>query len=159
LNVDFVNLGFSGNGLGEPEVARAVAEIEASCYVLDFGANHKTFTEMREAYAPFLDCLRARHPATPVVVVTLLHTSRENRIPAIGEEWPQRRQFIEQLVRQRIKAGDKALYLVDGAKLLGQNPDDGLVDGCHPNDLGFYRMAEGLTPVLSKALHLRPATP
>ncbi|MBI3210502.1 MAG: hypothetical protein HYZ37_16580, partial [Candidatus Solibacter usitatus] len=30
LNVDFVNLGFSGNGKGEAEVARAVAAIDAS---------------------------------------------------------------------------------------------------------------------------------
>ena len=62
LNIDFVNLGFSGNGLGEPEVARAVAEIDAAGFVLDFGANHKTGEAMREAYAPFLDAVRARHP-------------------------------------------------------------------------------------------------
>jgi lysophospholipase L1-like esterase len=155
LNLDFVNLGFSGNGLGEPELARAVAEIDASCYVLDFGANHKTFEAMREVYAPFLDYVRAQHPATPIVVMTLLHTSRENRIPSLGKEWPERRQFIEQLVRGRIKAGDKKLYLVDGAKLLGATPDDAFVDGGHPNDLGFYWMAEGLAPTMRKALKLR----
>lgn len=154
LNLDFVNLGFSGNGLGEPEVARAVAEIAASCFVLDFGANHKTFAALRAVYAPFLDYLRAQHPATPIVVMTLLHTSRENRIPSLGKEWPERRRFIEQLVRERIKAGDKKLYLVDGAKLLGPTPDDGLVDGGHPNDLGFYWIAEGLAPTLRKALKL-----
>ncbi|MDB6025408.1 MAG: hypothetical protein JWM68_1631 [Verrucomicrobiales bacterium] len=155
LNFDFVNLGFSGNGLGEPEVARAVAEIDASCYVLDFGANHKTFESMREVYAPFLDYIRAQHPTTPIVVMTILHTSRENRIPTLGKEWPERRQFIEKVVRERIKSGDKKLYLVDGAKLLGSTPDDCFVDGGHPNDLGFYRMAEGLTPPLRKVLKLR----
>lgn len=155
LNLDFVNLGFSGNGLGEPEVARAVAEIDASCYVLDFGANHKTFAAMREVYAPFLDHIRARHPATPIIVMTLLHSSREHRIPSLGIEWPERRKFIAQLVRERVQAGDRKLYLVDGAKLLGPTPDDGLVDGVHPNDLGFYWMAEGLAPTLRRALNLR----
>lgn len=155
LNIDFVNLGFSGNGLGEPAVARAVAEIDASCYVLDFGANHKTFEAMREVYAPFLDYIRAQHPTAPIVVMTLLHTSRENRIPSLGVEWPERRQFIEKVVRDRIKAGDQNLYLVDGATLLGSTPDDAFVDGGHPNDLGFYWMAEGLIPTMRQALKLR----
>lgn len=154
LNIDFVNLGFSGNGLGEPEVARSVSEIDASCYVLDFGANHKTFEAMREVYAPFLDYIRTQHPTTPIIVMTLLHTSRENRIPSLGKEWPERREFIEKLVRERVKAGDKKLYLVDGATLLGPKPDDAFVDGGHPNDLGFYWMAEGLTPTIRKALKL-----
>jgi lysophospholipase L1-like esterase len=155
LNIDFVNLGFSGNGLGEPEVARAVAEIDAACFVLDFGANHKTFDAMREVYAPFLEHIRARHPKTPIVVVTLLHTSREKRIPSLGADWRQRRQFIEGIVREQIKAGDNRLYLVDGGLLLGRAPDDCLVDGSHPNDLGFSRMAEGLRPVIGKALNLK----
>ena len=155
LNIDFVNLGFSGNGLGEPEVAQAVAEIDAACFVLDFGANHKTFDAMREVYAPFLDHIRKRHPRAPIVVMTLLHTSRENRIPGFATDWRERRQFIEGVVRERIKAGDRNLYLVDGAKLLGPAPDDCLVDGGHPNDLGFYRMAEGLLPTIRKALKLK----
>lgn len=42
LNFDFVNLGFSGNGLGEPALAEATAEIDAACYVVDFWANPTT---------------------------------------------------------------------------------------------------------------------
>jgi len=155
LNLDFVNLGFSGNGLGEPEVARAVAEIDASCFVLDFGANHKTGEAMREVYAPFLDAVRAQHPTTPIIAVTPLYTSREERIPNFKTDWQERREWIRRVVRERIKRGDKNLYLVDGAGLLGSNPGDGLVDGGHPNDLGFYRMAEGLAPTLRRALKLR----
>jgi len=39
LNADFVNLGFSGNGLGEPALAEAIGELDPSCIVLDFWAN------------------------------------------------------------------------------------------------------------------------
>ena len=155
LNIDFVNLGFSGNGLGEPEVASAVAEIDAACFVLDFGANHKTGEEMRKAYAPFLDTVRAKHPHTPIVVMTPLYTTREERIPSLRLDWQQRREHISQVVRERIHAGDKQLLLVDGARLLGPNPGDGFVDGGHPNDLGFQWMADGLTPVLRRALRLK----
>jgi GxxExxY protein len=155
LNIDFVNLGFSGNGLGEPEVAAAVTEIDASCFVLDFGANHKTGVEMRKVYAPFLDAVRARHSQTPIVVMTPLYTAREERIPSLKLDWQQRREYISQVVDQHVRAGDTNLFLVDGARLLGPTPGDGLVDGGHPNDLGFQWMADGLQPVLRKALRLR----
>jgi lysophospholipase L1-like esterase len=159
LNLDFVNLGFSGNGLGEPELARAVSEIDSSCYVLDFGANHRTFDAMREVYAPFLDTIRHNHPSTPIVVMTPLYTSREKRSQSLGLDWIARRKFIEQVVRERQKAGDKKLFVVDGATLLGSAPDDGLVDGGHPNDLGFYRMAENLAPTFKKVLGLSTEKP
>jgi lysophospholipase L1-like esterase len=158
LNVDFVNLGFSGNGLGEPELARAVCEIDASCYVLDFGANHKTFEAMTNVYAPFLDAVRHAHPTTPIVVMTPLYTSREKRMASLGLDWSARRKFIEGLVRERQKAGDQKLFVVDGANLLGTTPDDGLVDGGHPNDLGFYWMAQNLAPEFKKVLG-RACTP
>src|SRR5208337_1165933 len=54
LNIDFVNLGFSGNGMGEPEMAQAVAHIDAACYVLDFAQNNRTVESLEKVYAPFL---------------------------------------------------------------------------------------------------------
>ena len=47
LNIDFVNLGFSGAGKGEPEVARMVAEIDASAFVFDFAQNNRTAASLR----------------------------------------------------------------------------------------------------------------
>ena len=61
LDADFVNLGFSGNGLGEPELARAVAGIDASCFVLDFAQNNPTIESLAQNYAPFL----RDHPRRP----------------------------------------------------------------------------------------------
>src|SRR2546423_11395414 len=115
LNIEFVNLGYSGNGLGETELARAISEIDASGYVLDFGANHKTGAAMREVYEPFLDIVRKQHPSTPIVVMTPLYTSRELRLASLKTDWHERREFIEQVVRKRISGGDTHLFLVDGA--------------------------------------------
>ena len=52
--------------------------------------------------------------------------------------------------------GDRLLTLVEGTTLLGPNRLDGLVDGAHPNDLGFQWMADGLAPHLAKVLGLPP---
>ena len=154
LDIDFVNLGFSGNGLGEPEVARAVAEIDAACFVLDFGANHKTLEEMQKAYGPFLDILRASHPTTPILVLSPIYTVREARSDTFEQDWQKRRAYLRETVKQRRKSGDKHIGFVEGTDLLGPSRRDGLVDGSHPNDLGFHWMAEGLAPYLQEVLKL-----
>jgi len=53
-----------------------------------------------------------------------------------------------------IAEGDKNLSLIEGYSLLGPNEVDGLVDGSHPNDLGFQLMADRLAPVIARTLRL-----
>lgn len=150
LNVDFVNLGFSGNGKGEPVVAGMTAEIDGAAFVLDFAGNNPTVESLKEVYAPFLETVRAKHPNTPILAVTAIARANEDaRSRAM-------RQHIREVVSAKIAAGDKLLTLVDGLSLLGPNQLDGLVDGGHPNDLGFQWMAEGLAPHIAKVLQLPP---
>src|SRR6185312_8942658 len=78
LNADFVNLGFSGNGKGEPEMARTVAGIDASYFVLDFAQNNPTVESLMQVYAPFVDTIRSKHPQTPILVVTPIYSARES---------------------------------------------------------------------------------
>jgi hypothetical protein len=152
LNLDIVNLGFSGNGKGEPELARAVASIGASCYVLDFAQNNPTVDSLRQVYAPFLETVRSAHPDTPVLVVTPIYASHESWSRDARLEGM--RELIRQVAAQRIAAGDRHLEIVEGTDLLGPSRGDGLVDGTHPNDLGFQWMAEGLASRIGKMLGL-----
>ena len=47
------------------------------------------------------------------------------------------------------------VWLVDGAGMFADTEADACtVDGCHPNDLGFYRMYRALLPVLAGCLEL-----
>jgi lysophospholipase L1-like esterase len=154
LNADFVNLGFSGNGLGEPELARAVASIDAASYVMDFAQNNPTVESLTQAYAPFLEAIRAQHPETPILVITPIYSAREawsrdSRLEGM-------RELIRQVAARRIAAGDRHIEIVEGTDLLGPSRGDGLVDGTHPNDLGFEWMAEGLGGRLAKMLGLSP---
>ena len=52
-------------------------------------------------------------------------------------------------------AGDKNVYFVDGETFFGDE-DRHLctIDRCHPNDLGFYRMAKTILPVMKKMLDI-----
>jgi hypothetical protein len=151
LDIDFVNLGFSGAGKGEPDVAAAVAAIDASCFVLDFAGNNVTVASLREVYGPFIDTLRRAHPAIPILSISPIYSTREI---TGSTEHEGMREHIRQVVSQRIAAGDRNLQLVEGTDLLGPSRGDGLVDGSHPNDLGFQWMAEGLAPRLRRILGL-----
>ena len=52
-----------------------------------------------------------------------------------------------------VAAGDKKVYFIDGETFYGET-DRNLcaVDNCHPNDLGFFRMANTIRPVLKEML-------
>lgn len=152
LNADFVNLGFSGNGLGEPELARAVADIDASVYVLDFAQNNPTVESLAQAYAPFIEAIRGKHAETPILVITPIYAaheswSRDARLEGM-------RELIRRVAAAKIAAGDRHIEIVEGTDLLGPTRGDGLVDGTHPNDLGFQWMAEGLAARIGKVLGL-----
>jgi hypothetical protein len=47
---------------------------------------------------------------------------------------------------------------VPGDALLGRDGDD-TVDGTHPTDLGFLRMADALEPAVRRAVESRPPPP
>lgn len=153
LNLDYVNLGFSGNGLGEPELARATAEIDASMFVFDFAQNNRTVESLRQNYEPFLNTVREKHPDTPILVITPIGNARET-LSATKTELEGMRELIRGIASKHIAAGDRHLQVVEGTDLLGFDRMDGVVDGTHPNDLGFWWMAEGLAPRVKKIFGL-----
>lgn len=159
LNLDFVNLGFSGNGKGEPELANALAEIDAACYVLDFAVNNAYADSLKKVYGPFLDILRKKRPEVPIIAITPIFFTREFALSDDNQTNNEMRDVIKYEVAKRIAAGDKKLIYVEGTDLLGHDLADGLVDGVHPNDLGFQAMADRLMPTLIQVLGLAHTEP
>ena len=69
LNREAINLGFSGNGQLDLEIAELMAEIDAGVFVLDFVPN-VTVEQMETKMIPLLPHpARAAHPDTPIVFV------------------------------------------------------------------------------------------
>jgi hypothetical protein len=148
LNRPFVNLGFSGSGKGEPEVARSVAEIpDPACYVLDYEGNAGDGL-LEQTLGTFIGILREAHPETPVLVVSKVRMARDHFSPAAIRTCEEKREFQRRAVEERRAAGDEHIHFLDGGGLLGRDFDECTVDGVHPTDLGFWRIAKGLAPVL-----------
>lgn len=154
LNLDFVNLGFSGNGLGEPAVAEALSEIQASCFVLDHWAN-PSVEVYRAAMPRFVEILRLKHARTPILVVGPYFFPAESVSKETKTSQDEKRRFARGFVEQRRRQGDRWISFVDGLDMISENEADGLVDGVHANSIGFRACAEGLEPHLRKALGIR----
>jgi hypothetical protein len=150
LNVPVINLGFSGNGKMEPEVAELIAEIDASVYVMDCLPNC-TATEVTERTAPLVAILRKARPMTPIVLVedrtyadAFLVTARENRNTSA-------RAALKAEYEKLVGSGDKNLHYIRGDTLLGTDGED-TVDGSHPTDLGFVRQADAMEKILAPVI-------
>lgn len=156
LNLDYVNLGFSGNGKGEPEIAAAVTELDGAAFVLDFAQNCDSVEALEAVYRPFIATIRACHPRTPMICVTPIFTTSELWSDAAQARLAGMRQVVRDAVIAAQLRGDAAITLVEGPTLLGPGEQEGLVDGGHPNDLGFQRMADRLAPTVAKVLGLHP---
>lgn len=144
LDVPVINLGFSGNGQMEPELADLLAELDPAAYVLDALWN-MTPEMVTERTAPFVRKLRAAHPDTPIVLVE--DCTIRNNIPTTKGK------LLRGIFEQLKQEGVKGLYFISAEGMMG--PDDqGTVDGCHPTDLGFMYQAEvfvrELKPIFGK---------
>lgn len=155
LNVEFVNLGFSGSGKGEPEVARTIASIpDPQMLVLDYEANAMGTEKYGASLPVFVEILRAKHPTVPLLIVSRIQLTSQQISAAKRADAEARRAFQQGLVDKRRAAGDRAIEFFDGLTLLGDDWDECTVDGSHPTDLGFARMAYGLEPAFRRMLKL-----
>jgi lysophospholipase L1-like esterase len=142
-----INLGFSGNGQAEPEMARLLAELDPAVYVLDCMANmDPKLTTERMDY--MVRTLRAKHPQTPIVVVECLRFQNEDDVEQNRTAMAMRTAAMK-IAYDRLSAGGiGGLHYLKADDLLGHD-GEGTVDGIHATDLGFQRMADVFTPVLS----------
>jgi hypothetical protein len=151
LNADFVNLGFSGNGLGEPALAEAICELDPSCIVLDFWGNPSA-EQYAAALPVFVDILRKKFSSLPILVTSPFYFPAEAIGGEVAHQASAKRASAREFVEKRRKGGDRRIWYVDGLKMLNREQTAGLVDGVHCNSLGFYFNAVGLEPFLRKAL-------
>ncbi|OGO79984.1 MAG: hypothetical protein A2Y21_00775 [Clostridiales bacterium GWC2_40_7] len=154
LNMECVNLGFSGSGKGEPEMAEIIAGIsDLACIVLDYEANSAVYDLLEPTLPGFIKIIRKRKPDVPVLVISKFPYAIE-AIKGINHHNRSRsRLFQFQLVEKLQAEGDSNIYFFDGQQLFENYPDECTVDGVHLNDYGAICIANSLTPVLRKILH------
>ena len=148
LDCDFVNLGLSGNARGETQVAEYIAELPMSAFVYDYDHNAPTPEFLAETHERFFQIIRQKRPELPIIML-----SRPDR--AGLADTALRAETVLRTFMNAKKAGDERVWFISGMNLFdGSDQVLCTVDGTHPNDLGYRKMAEAVAAVL-KPLILR----
>lgn len=153
LNMETVNLGFSGNGKGEPELARIIADIEKpACLVLDYEANCVSTELFNKTLPEFIEIYRQAHSAVPILVVSRPSYAMDRYDDAISKIRKERKVLQNSIVKKYREMGDSHIYFCDGETFFGDDFEEYTVDGIHPTDAGFLKIARGLEKPLSDIL-------
>ena len=149
LDCDIINLGFSGSARGESALAEYIAGLDMSAFVLDYDYNAQSEEQLLNTHFKFYETVRNRNPEIPIIMmsapVPFPRKAKHIKVNRINT-----RIIVMESYIRGIKNGDKNLYFIDGQSLLGM---DDLVDGVHPNDVGFHCMANRLYPILKQVLY------
>jgi len=145
-----INLGFSGNGRMEPEVATLLAELDPAMYVIDCLPNI-TADEVTARTKTCVDILRKAHPTTPILLVEDRSYSDSFLVDSKRERNLSSRAALRKVYDELKSAGDDNLYYLEGEHLLGDD-NEGTVDSSHPTDLGFMRQADAFEKALRPIL-------
>lgn len=142
-NIDYINLGFNGNALGEDAMVDYLASIDCSLFVCDYDHNAPTVEHLNATHLRLYQRYRAARPDTPILFISRPDLRR-------GEEDIARRNIIRKTYQFARKNGDTKVYFLNGGSFFATDRDFCTVDGTHPNDLGAYRMAKKIYQTICK---------
>lgn len=146
MDFDYINLGFSGSAKAEAPMVDYIASLDMRAFVLDYDHNAPDAAHLQATHEPFYKAVRAAHPDIPIVMMT-------RPVYRYNEEELHRLAIVRATYDNAVAAGDRNVYLIDGRELVGEEfAELSTVDGCHPNDLGFYAMAKRLRVTLEEVL-------
>ena len=150
LDYPVINLGFSGDGRMEAEVATLMSELDAAVFVLDCLPNIVA-EQVAQRTEPVVRILRKSKPQTPILLVEDRSYADSFLVASKRERNLSSRKAYRAAYQRLKKAGVKHLYYLEGEQLLGDD-GEGTVDSSHPTDLGFMRQAvafrQALEPIL-----------
>ena len=140
MNREFINLGFSGNGQLDYEIAEVMAKRkDAGMFILDFIPNVDV-TKVKERTQNFVRIIRKENPNTPILFVESI------LFPVIAFDTNSWDDKIAENAAFRLefealkKEGDNNIYYLNSDDLINKD-GEGTVDGVHLTDLGFQHFA------------------
>jgi len=146
LDCDHINLGFSGNCLGEPIMAEYIASLDMLAFVLDYDHNAPSADHLQKTHEAVFRSVREKHPTLPILLVSAADYT-------FSAERKRRKDIIKSTYENARNNGDQNVYFLDGDEIY---KDVGIgyctVDFAHPNDLGFLCMARAIERKLKKML-------
>ena len=149
LNVEVVNLGFSGEGKQDYCMARAMATIpDVICYVIDPVPNCTKDMCDTLTYG-FIRILRDAHPDVPIVMVEGLTYPYAKYDSYFTSYLPAKNEAFRKNYERLKKENPRNLYYMTTDGMTGYE-EEGTVDGIHLTDVGFRAYTTKLEKILKK---------
>ncbi|MCQ2354557.1 MAG: SGNH/GDSL hydrolase family protein [Clostridia bacterium] len=149
LDIDYLNLGFSGSAKGELTIAEYMAGLPMSAFVCDYDHNAESAEYLRETHLRLYRKIREKHPEIPYIMLSRPDVDAKSDY----EDTLLRRAVVEDTYRYARDNGDDNAWYIDGEGIFrGVDEDSCTVDGIHPNDLGFLKMADSIGRILRRAM-------
>lgn len=142
---DFLCLGFSGNAHGEDVMAEYIANLPMTLFVLDYDHNDLYEPDkLAKRHLKLYKTVRAKHPDIPIIIMSSPWSKYLEKAENLSRE------AVLETYQQAKLNGDN-VYFVDGQTVFGTDfADCATVDGCHPNDYGFVKMAQAVLNVINE---------
>lgn len=145
FHTDYINLGFSGCATAEKTISDYINNLDMSVFIYDYDNNAPSVEHLEKTHERMFREIRGNHPDLPIILMSM-----PNRY---YEQWQyDRMAVIEKTYNNAIAAADKNVYFIPGYDLVKYVGNNGTVDNCHPNDLGFYSMARVLGDLIEEIL-------
>ena len=130
-------------------MADYLADLDASIFVLDYDGNVRTLEDLEKSHMPMYRKIRAKHPTTPIIMITV-QAMKNGAHMSMTEA---KKAVVYQTYLTAKAEGDENVYFIDGTTMYGaEDVDACFSDLLHPNDMGYYRIAKSLQPILMDAL-------
>ena len=113
-----------------------------------------TGASVAERMEPFIKILREAHAKTPIILLENVPYPDGDFVAPRRQRYSDSNARLRDIYQRLTKAGDKNLLYVTAKGLIGTD-GEATVDGTHPTDLGFMRMADAIEPALRRALKSR----
>lgn len=145
LDRPLINLGFSGNGMLEPEVLDLITEIDAKLYILDCLPNlwnPRDFTreEVKRRIVAAVRQIRKVRPAAPILLVDHSGYSDGSVNPVRRKDYTETNEANHQAFSMLKAEGKQNIYLLTKEEIALTL--DAMTDGTHPSDLGMQQYAD-----------------
>ncbi len=150
MDREIINLGFSGSGKMEPEMAHLLAELDPELFFIDCLPN-LTAEEVAERVEPFIRILRKKRPSTPIVLAEGITYDDAFFVESRNQRNRESRKALRTAYENLLNEGHRHLYYQIGEGQLGFD-GEATVDGTHPTDLGFWRQAQVYQPLIESVL-------
>lgn len=148
LNCEMINLGYAGNCRGEEFLAKEIAKLEFNAFVMEYDHNEAKAFELNKKHERFFKIIRSSHKDIPIILM-----SRPDFSHSVNQKTEEFKKVVFNTYSNAVESGDKNVYFVDGRKIFpNKTRSDFTSDKVHPNDMGFYLMADNLHAILKNIL-------